>query len=100
MTVYQVTDDARLKNNIYCERSYCSPDSRSFIYQRRTEADPSSGRRALWAGTRRPGRYVDADRRSPLSTRLPRVRNEAEGVTRPPAVHSVRPISGQLAWTA
>jgi hypothetical protein len=48
VTVYQVTDDARLKNNIYCERSYCSPDSRCFIYQRRTEAEPTSGRRALW----------------------------------------------------
>ena len=34
VAVHQVTDDARLKDNIYCERSYCSPDSRFFIYQR------------------------------------------------------------------
>ena len=30
VTVYQISDDPRLKNNIYCERSYCSPDSRYF----------------------------------------------------------------------
>ena len=34
VVVYQVTDEPRYKNNIYCERSYCSPDSRCFIYQR------------------------------------------------------------------
>src|SRR5262249_614016 len=48
VSVYQVTDDARLKNNIYCERSYCSPDSQFFIYQRRTDTDPTAGRRASW----------------------------------------------------
>lgn len=33
--VHQVTDEERLTDNIYCERSYCTPDSRWFIYQRK-----------------------------------------------------------------
>ena len=32
--VYRATDEAEPKNNIYCERSYCSPDSRAFVYTR------------------------------------------------------------------
>jgi len=32
--VYQVTDEEVLKDNIYCERSYTTADSRAFIYQR------------------------------------------------------------------
>ena len=34
VVVCQATDEPELKNNIYCERSYCSPDSRCFVYQR------------------------------------------------------------------
>ena len=37
VTVYQVTDDPRLKCNIYCERPYCSPDSRRFLYARQVD---------------------------------------------------------------
>ena len=35
VVVYQVTDGPALVDNIYCERSYCTPDSRYFVYQRR-----------------------------------------------------------------
>jgi len=34
VTVYQVTSDEQRKDNIYCERSYCTPDSRYFVFQR------------------------------------------------------------------
>ena len=40
--VYQVTDEPALKDNIYCERSYCSPDSRWFVYQREVAPDGPS----------------------------------------------------------
>lgn len=40
--VWQVTDDADFKNNIYCERSYCDQDSKYFIFQRHV-ADPHAG---------------------------------------------------------
>lgn len=33
-TVYQITEDDGDKDNIYCERSYCTPDSRYFVFQR------------------------------------------------------------------
>jgi len=39
VVVYQVTDEPELKDNIYCERSYCSPDSSFFIYQRHLPGD-------------------------------------------------------------
>jgi len=39
VVVYQVTDEQQLKDNIYCERSYCSPDSRYFLFQRKTADD-------------------------------------------------------------
>ena len=39
VVVYQVTDEPARKSNIYCERSYCSPDSRWFIYQREVAPD-------------------------------------------------------------
>lgn len=35
VVVHQVTDGPALVDNIYCERSYCTPDSRYFVYQRR-----------------------------------------------------------------
>jgi len=34
VVVRQVTDDPRLKCNIYCERPYCTADSGSFLYAR------------------------------------------------------------------
>lgn len=40
VVVYQVTDDPGLISNIYCERPYCSADSRSFLYARHA---PDSG---------------------------------------------------------
>ncbi|MFC1452063.1 hypothetical protein ACFLSJ_01810 [Verrucomicrobiota bacterium] len=45
--VYQVTDEPTLKDNIYCERSYCSPDSRWFIYQRTVGPDDPTPRHAM-----------------------------------------------------
>ena len=44
VVVYQVTDDPTLKDNIYCERCYCSPDSRSFVYQRYLGTDDAKDR--------------------------------------------------------
>lgn len=41
VAVYQVTDHPAVKCNIYCERPYCSADSRSFLYAR--QADDDSG---------------------------------------------------------
>ena len=38
VAVYQATDEPEVKDNIYCERSYCSPDSEVFIYQRKVGA--------------------------------------------------------------
>lgn len=38
VTVWQVTDEPNMASNIYCERSYASPDGRRFLYARR-EAD-------------------------------------------------------------
>ena len=35
VVVRQITHDSQEKNNIYCERSYCAPDSRFFVFQRR-----------------------------------------------------------------
>jgi hypothetical protein len=35
--VWQVTDTPQTKDNIYCERSYCTPDSRFFVFQRDIE---------------------------------------------------------------
>ena len=32
--VYRVTEEPAPKNNIYCERSFCSPDSKAFVYAR------------------------------------------------------------------
>lgn len=37
--LYQITDDPGIKDNIYCERSYCAPDSSGFIYQRQISTD-------------------------------------------------------------
>lgn len=34
VAVYQVTEGAVLADNIYCEASYCTPDSRWFVYRR------------------------------------------------------------------
>ena len=52
VVVRQVTDDPRLKCNIYCERPYCTPDSRSFLYARRvSDTHPgisTSDDRAEW----------------------------------------------------
>ena len=39
VAVYQATDEPEVKDNIYCERSYCSPDSEVFIYQRKVGDD-------------------------------------------------------------
>jgi len=47
VTVYQVTDDPRLKCNIYCERPYCSPDGRRFLYARQT-AGPDVREATTW----------------------------------------------------
>ena len=35
--LWQVTDTPGTKDNIYCERSYCTPDSRFFVFQRDTD---------------------------------------------------------------
>jgi hypothetical protein len=35
--IWQVTDTPGTKDNIYCERSYCTPDSRFFVFQRDVE---------------------------------------------------------------
>ncbi len=34
VTIYQVTDDALSKSNIYCEIPYCSSDSKYFVFIR------------------------------------------------------------------
>jgi hypothetical protein len=34
VVVHQVTDGPALVDDIYCERSYCTPDSRYFVFQR------------------------------------------------------------------
>lgn len=34
VVVYQVTDDPVMKDAIYCERCYCSPDSSCFVFRR------------------------------------------------------------------
>ncbi|MBN1346776.1 MAG: hypothetical protein JXQ73_29060 [Phycisphaerae bacterium] len=36
--VWQLTDKSYSQANIYCEHSYCSADSRRFVYERRNEA--------------------------------------------------------------
>ncbi len=36
-TVYQVTENPGIKSNIYCEIPWCSPDSRYFVYDQRTD---------------------------------------------------------------
>lgn len=41
--VVQVTADAAIKCNIYCEFPWCPPDSSCFVFQRRTAADPKAG---------------------------------------------------------
>ena len=41
VTVFRVTDDPQLKDNIYCERSYCTPDSRWFVFERNLGPCPS-----------------------------------------------------------
>ena len=47
VVVRQITDDPRLKCNIYCERPYCTADSRFFIYARQV-ADVRSGNPSDW----------------------------------------------------
>jgi len=42
VVVHQVTDESALVDNIYCERSYCTPDSRWFVYQREVAPDGPS----------------------------------------------------------
>lgn len=37
--VYRITEDEGLVSNIYCERPYCSADSRRFLYARHLERD-------------------------------------------------------------
>lgn len=39
VVIYQITDTPMMKDNIYCERSYCSPDSRWFVYQRQPDGE-------------------------------------------------------------
>jgi hypothetical protein len=41
VVVYQVTDEPAPKNNIYCERSYCSPDSRLFLFAKPMDKGPA-----------------------------------------------------------
>ena len=36
VTVYQVTENPGIKSNIYCEISWCSADSRYFVYDQQT----------------------------------------------------------------
>lgn len=38
VVLQQVTDGPPLSDNIYCERSYCSPDSRYFVFKRFRDA--------------------------------------------------------------
>ncbi len=42
-SVHQVTDDEQLKDNIYCERSYCTPDARWFVFQRQVSTRGPTG---------------------------------------------------------
>ena len=39
VVVYQVTDDEQLKDNTYCERSYCAPDARWLVFQRQVSTE-------------------------------------------------------------
>ena len=37
--VFQITDEPGVKDNLYCERSYCAPDSSFFVWRRQLPGD-------------------------------------------------------------
>lgn len=49
--VYQVTDTPVLKDNIYCERSYGTPDGRAFVFQQQVAG----------AGSQNPTEFIACD---------------------------------------
>jgi hypothetical protein len=63
VVIYQVTDENRMVSNIYCERPYCSRDSRRFLCARQVNDVPLH---YLWeyniiATVRNAGEYVSGN---------------------------------------
>ena len=45
VTIHQVTQEERLGSNLYCERPFCSADSKRFLYARQIEPGGLNDRR-------------------------------------------------------